>query len=327
MFKGMGSAWQSRGTVSGTETSTTSPISKRLLGLVQTWPVTFTCPSCGISLVLHKRWGRLVCHYCGLQRPWVERCPACDGQLEILGQGSEQVQEVIARTFPDVAVGRMDADTTRTRGAHHQILDAFRRGEIRLLVGTQLVAKGHDFPDVEVAAAVGVDHLLTLPDFRSAERTFALITQLAGRAGRGHRPAQVILQTHHPDHFVFRYLHDADAFFREESRVRRTLAYPPYTRLVMLRIEGASQELTLECARELASRLRNELPPEPVLDVMGPAPAPLARLIGRWRYQVVLRGRRPAEFRQWLRQRRDILRRAGRQGVRVTVDVDPRSLM
>ncbi len=289
----------------------------------------YTCPSCDISLVLHKSRNQLVCHYCGLQRPYSDKCPSCEGRVEVLGEGAEKLEEALERLFPWVPVGRMDADTTASRGAHHRILEAFRTGETRLLVGTQVVAKGHDFPDVQLAAAVNIDMVLNLPDFRSAERTWALVTQLAGRAGRGDSPGRVVLQTHHPDHFVFGTLDDPQAFLARESRVRRILGYPPFARLVLIRVESSDKAAALNSAAGIARELRRRQPEDRVVDILGPAPAPLARLVGRWRYQLILRGWQTGPFRRWLDAHADHLRGTTRKhrGVRITIDVDPRSVM
>jgi len=277
--------------------------------------------------VLHRRQGRMLCHYCGFQAPFREECPTCGSPLEALGEGDERLEEALRARFPWVAVARMDADTTAARGSHGRILEAFRRGDTRVLVGTQVVAKGHDFPDVSLAAAVGIDHVLTMPDFRSAERTSALLTQLAGRAGRGAATGRVLVQTFLPDHFVFRTIHDLDAFHAAEAVQRRTLGYPPFTRLVLVRVEAADQGAARSVAREIAAALRDARPEGRVVDVLGPAPAPLARLMGRWRYQVVLRGWRVGPFRAWLDPRAAWIRDRARTGVRVVIDVDPRSLM
>lgn len=307
----------------------------------------YRCPSCGVGMVYHQRRQTVTCHYCGYRVPFQPDCGTCGGTLEVLGHGTERIEEALQAAFPGVGIGRMDADTTRARGAHAEILERFRSGETRLLVGTQVVAKGHDFPDVHVAAVVGVDHILTMPDFRSAERTFALVTQMGGRAGRGDAAGRVILQTRHADHFVFRFLAGegvpagdpdlppsvaaAEAFYAEEARQRGILGYPPYARLVMLRVEGADAEATRKRARELAQRLRVTAPrgpgARPAVEVLGPSAAPLSRLVGRWRFQVVLRGRDLPRLRAWLREVRAALRKAARGGVRVTVDVDPRNLL
>ena len=294
----------------------------------------YACPSCGIELVLHQKQGRLLCHYCGFFRKQEERCPACSTPFVVLGFGTERIEEELDLAFPGAGVLRMDADTTASRGAHERILDAFRDTDARILVGTQLVAKGHDFPDVTLAAVVGVDHLLLLPDFRSAERTHALVTQLAGRAGRGTTPGRVLVQTRHGDHFVFRELANAtddlsrDHFYEEESRGRKALLYPPFTRLALARIEGTDRARTLEVARSLGQDLKSRIGSERGrIDVLGPTAAPLGRLVGRWRFQLVVRGREPQAFRRWMRGVRPLFARAPHGGVRVAIDVDPRNLM
>ena len=167
---------------------------------------TYSCPSCGINMVLHRRSQKVTCHYCSFYQDFYPNCIRCRTPINIIGYGTERVEEELQLLFPDVGISRMDADTTATKGAHHRILEAFRTGKTQLLLGTQLVAKGHDFPNVTMSAVIGVDHILTLPDFRSAERTYALVTQLAGRAGRGSQAGHVLVQTRHPDHFVFNCL-------------------------------------------------------------------------------------------------------------------------
>jgi len=288
----------------------------------------YACPSCGVGLVLHLRQRTLTCHYCGFHRPYQRTCPACQSSnLELLGQGTEQVEKVLEDTFPDIPIGRMDADTTAVRGSHHRLLSAFRDGETRLLVGTQIVAKGHDFPDVTVAAVIGADHVLMMPDFRAAERTYALLTQLAGRAGRGEVAGRVLVQTHHTDHYVFRLLGDYRAFHAEEARQRKLLNYPPFARLVLVRIESSDREAALKAALALTRRLRQSLRgrKRPPAQVLGPVPAALPRLVGRWRFQVLLRGPRGSAFRRWFEGSDLTVSRA--KGVRVVVDVDPRHLM
>ncbi|HCH66378.1 MAG: primosomal protein N' [Deltaproteobacteria bacterium] len=293
----------------------------------------YTCPSCGIGMVLHKKRGRVACHYCGFHRPYDPRCQTCGDTFAELGFGTERVVEALEESLPGVAIGRMDADTTAVKGAHARILETFRSGATRVLVGTQLVAKGHDFPNVQLAGVVGVDNILSLPDFRSAERTFSLVTQLAGRAGRGANAGRVIVQTRQPEHFVFRELQrepgtDLDAFFREEARQRQILGQPPSTRLVLLRVEGAKRQTAWDAARDRAAQLRGLVGPgKGIQQVLGPTAAPMSRLVGRWRFQIILRGHDPRAIRAWLRTHRSTLMASGRKGVRVIVDVDPRSLL
>jgi len=288
----------------------------------------YVCPSCGVGLVLHMKQRTLTCHYCGFHRPFQRHCPACHSDnVEVLGRGTERVQEVLEERFPDIPIGRMDADTTSVRGAHHRLLEEFRKGETRLLVGTQIVAKGHDFPDVHVAVVVGADHILMMPDFRAAERTYALLVQLAGRAGRGDVTGRVLVQTHHPDHYVFRLLADYRTFHTEEARQRRLLHYPPFTRLVLIRVESSDRDAAMNAALDLARRLRVSLEPHSPkpAQVLGPVPAALPRLVGRWRFQILVRGPKSAGFQKWLREADMSVSR--RKGVRLVIDVDPRHLM
>lgn len=297
----------------------------------------FECPSCRVGMVYHQRTQRVDCHYCGYHLPFRSDCQVCGGEIQLAGHGTERVEEELQAEFPEIGIIRMDADTTRGRGAHAALLDRFRDGDARLLVGTQLVAKGHDFPDVHLAAVVGVDHILTMADFRSSERTWSLVAQLAGRAGRGDRPGRVLVQTRHDDHFVFRMLagnpEDMDTFLEKEAHQRRMLGYPPTTRLTLIRIDGVDRGLAHAKAQELTRALRSAAQALPAfhgrapVDVLGPTPAPMARLVGRYRFQVVVRGRNVDAYRRLLQDARPALRAPARGGVRITLDVDPRSLL
>ena len=284
----------------------------------------FSCPSCGVSLVLHQAHRTLICHYCGFHRNMPDECPACTGVLDVLGKGTERVEEVLASMFPEVGIARMDADTTAVRGSHHQILERFRTGDARLLVGTQIVAKGHDFPDVHVACVLGADHILGMPDFRAGERCYALITQLAGRAGRGEVAGRVLVQTRQPRHPVFEQLGDYERFARETLKTRRLLRYPPCSRLALVRIEGPDRAAALDVAWDLQRRLRATCDGE-TIQVLGPAIAALPRLVGRWRFQLVLKGLDDSVWRAWLSST-DFSVGRGRK-VRVHLDVDPLHLL
>jgi len=289
----------------------------------------FECPNCGISMTLHQRARVMACHYCGLRRPSTHTCPACLHEtLEELGKGTERVEEALRRLFPDIPQERMDADTTAVRGSHHRILQRFRSGDTRLLVGTQIVAKGHDFPDVHTAVVVSADRGFRMPDFRAAERTYALLVQMAGRAGRGDVPGRVLVQSWNPDHYVLQSLDDLQAFVAREMRLRETLKYPPFARLVLIRLDGVHRQQVVDAARELARRLHHSKMAFPDVEVLGPAAAALPRLVGRWRLQLILRSMAVRPFRTWLGQiARPIIEGAGRKGIRVNVDVDPRHLM
>ena len=289
---------------------------------------TWECPNCGITMTLHQRAQTICCHYCGLKRPAVDECPSCGrASLEELGKGTEKVEEVLKRLFPDVPMARMDADTTAVRGAHHRILSAFRRRDTQLLVGTQIIAKGHDFPGVQTAVVVSADHGFRMPDFRAAERTVSLLVQLAGRAGRGSTPGRVLLQTWTPEHYALQHLDAMEAFYEREFKIRETLRYPPHTRLVLLRIDGVKRRAVVARAGRLASDLRRLASRAPDIQVLGPAPAAMARLVGRWRFQVVIRGGDVRVLRAWLADARTLFKPSLGDGVRLQVDVDPRHLM
>jgi primosomal protein N' (replication factor Y) len=288
----------------------------------------YECPSCGLAMTLHRAAWRLVCHYCGYTVAYSDECPVCHAhELAEEGKGTERIEEELAELFPDVAIARMDADTTAARGAHHHLLEGFRAGRTQLLVGTQIVAKGHDFPGVQTAVVVSADRGIRMPDFRASERTFSLLVQLAGRAGRGDVPGRVFVQTWKPDHYVLQHLGDPEGFLEAEARLRRQLRYPPQARLVLIRVEGVDRPATQRATADLARGLRTEARRFAGVDVLGPAPAALPRLVGRWRFQLILRGEQIGPFRAYLQAIRDSLSNAARQGVRVAWDVDPRHLM
>ena len=289
---------------------------------------TYECPNCGITMILHRHAAVVACHYCGLKQHYDGVCPACTrAAFQELGKGTERVEAVLADAFPEVPTARMDADTTAVRGAHHRILSDFREGRTRLLVGTQIVAKGHDFPGVQTAIVVSADHGLRIPDFRSAERTFALLVQMAGRAGRGDSPGRVLVQTWAPDHYVLKQLGGVEGFLAREARLRDALRYPPFSRLCLVRLDGVDRPQVNRAANELAEHLRREAERFPAVHVLGPAQAAMAKLVGRWRLQIVLRGEDVRAFRAYLLASRPRLERASVKGVRVSWDVDPRSLM
>lgn len=285
----------------------------------------YDCPSCGVSLVYHQAINRMDCHYCGFHRIFPGTCPGCATPLALLGRGTERIEELLAEAFAGVPVGRMDADTTRGKGGHARILDDFAAGRTRLLIGTQLVAKGHDFPDVTVAAVLGADHMLGMPDFRSAERTWALVTQLCGRAGRGAVAGRVFVQTRHPDHPIFSTIGDMSAFAEGELELRRMLAYPPYSGLVLVRLEAADRQVARESATAFVREAKAQARAFPGVDVLGPAAAPLSKLVGRYRFQAVIRGRDRKVLRAFLAANHATWKPVA--GVRRIVDVDPRSMM
>jgi primosomal protein N' (replication factor Y) len=247
--------------------------------------------------------------------------------LQKVGHGTQQLEQVVRQRFPDARVSRFDADETRRKGAHAQILSAFGRGELDLLVGTQMLAKGHDFPGVTLVGVVGADDALGLPDFRAAERTFQLLTQVAGRAGRGETPGVVILQAYQPEHYAIRAAakHDYNTFYEREIEFRRRFVYPPFEAFIACLCRGANATVVKEEADRLAGALRDAAPKN--VKVLGPASPPLGKLRGQHRVQVLLRGRDRSGMRALVAATIEDLRKRRRLPSDLKIDVDPLNLM
>lgn len=284
------------------------------------------CDRCSVTMTYHLAQKHLRCHYCGSVRPPPLLCPSCGGTaIRLQGVGTQRVEEEVLRTFPEARVVRMDLDTTARKGAHQKILDGFARREADILLGTQMVAKGLDFPHVTLVGVISADTQMLLPDFRSAERTFQLLTQVSGRAGRGMLGGEVVIQTHQSDHYVLRHVvrHDYRSFFNEEVASRQELGYPPYARFVLIETRGEKEEEVRRAAEAIAERLRVMLPEERVL---GPAPAVLARIQNQFRWHLILkapRGEDPVGARSRGAARQALRDAAIPRSVRCTVDVDP----
>ena len=295
----------------------------------------FRCDDCDASLTYHGRRHRLVCHYCGRVRHMPERCPSCNAAaLEFVGQGTERIEEGLAQLIPGVRVDRMDRDTTTDRGAHARILDRFRSGDIQVLVGTQMVAKGHDFPRVTLVGVLHADAALHLPDFRAGERTFALLTQVAGRAGRAELPGRVLVQTFVPDHEAIRFAlqHDYEGYARRLMRARQALGYPPFGRLAMVRMSHGHEGVVRKAARaagdELRQAVRQRGGRRAGLRLLGPSPAPLQRIAGRYRWRLMLLAPDPRALAAVFDETEQGLRRAASpRGLRMAIDVDPQSML
>jgi primosomal protein N' (replication factor Y) len=285
-----------------------------------------TCTSCSVSMTFHLRGRTLRCHYCGASEPAPEKCFECGGfGLEGQGFGTERLVHVLAHFFPSARIERMDSDTSGRRGARSAILRSVRCGEVDILVGTQMITKGLDFHNVTLVAVVLADLSLNMPDFRSAERTFQLLTQAAGRAGRGERPGRVLIQTYAPHHYSIRAARDQDytRFIRREMELRRELMYPPFARMALVRIEGDESAHVSERAREVATLLAQAAKLESVR-VLGPAPAPIERIKQRYRWQVLLKAPERHELRAALAE---LASYSARDGVRVSIDIDPVNML
>jgi primosomal protein N' (replication factor Y) len=284
------------------------------------------CPNCSVALVLHRGGRQALCHYCAYEAPAPRACGVCRGEyLRLSGYGTEKVVEAVEAALPKARVGRLDRDLAQRRGALETVLRDFEAGRTDVLVGTQMIAKGHDFPRVTLVGVVDADVGLGMPDFRSAERAFQLLTQVSGRAGRADLAGEVILQSHWPDHYALRLAcaQDYDGFFAREMEFRKTMAYPPSVAMVNVVFRSKDPEEAVTLADEVAQALRRGAAGK--YRVLGPAPAPLARLRQEHRFQLLLKGSR-APMRAAVRDA--LTARFG--GVRwpgVAVDVDPVTVM
>ncbi|MDR1493340.1 MAG: primosomal protein N' [Planctomycetaceae bacterium] len=248
------------------------------------------CPDCEVSLTHHQTANVAVCHYCDYQIPAPSRCPKCAFPgIRYSGFGTQKLEQELKQRFPDVPLLRMDTDTMQGHGAHEKALSQFREGKVRILLGTQMIAKGLDFPNVTLVGVISADTALHLPDFRAAERTFHLITQVAGRTGRGERGGQVVVQTFNPDHAAIcaAAQHDYLAFVKSELPMREALGYPPYSRMARFIVRGPNENAVIDFAKRIADSLRRQTAEIGLkCRVLGPAPAPFAKLRGNYRYHI-----------------------------------------
>jgi primosomal protein N' (replication factor Y) (superfamily II helicase) len=287
------------------------------------------CRDCKVTLNYHRADERLKCHYCGDIQRVPEACPSCGVPgLKFGGSGTQKVQDEILKSFPDSPLIRMDQDTTRQKGAHHQLLEQFRHGQASILLGTQMVSKGLDFPDVTLVGVISADIGLGMPDFRAAERTFQLLTQVAGRTGRGTQPGEVIVQTYQPDHpaILAAQNHDVAAFAETELEERRMLGYPPFARLVLCQLKGTDQNRVRDAAARLGAIAR-QLSPES-MEILGPTEAPIERIAKNWRWQILLKGQNGATLRKVAKEMSNRYERLPfAKKVRLAIDIDPMALL
>jgi primosomal protein N' (replication factor Y) len=287
------------------------------------------CPNCDVTLTYHRYNESLQCHYCNYIRPAPRVCPVCDGQyVQYVGEGTEQLEAKLRELYPAKSIARVDRDTTRRRGSLEHLLMEFASGTIDLIVGTQIIAKGHDFHNVTLVGVISVDAGLSLPDFRAAERTFQLLTQVAGRAGRGDRPGRVVIQTYHPEHYslVCAKAQDYDEFYRREISFRRDMQYPPFVALINICVHEKELDRANNTATDLARELR-EAGRDSTVRILGPAPAPVARIKGEHRIQILIKARSRKRAREVLDFAMSRVLERGVNPRSVAIEVDPISLM
>ncbi len=286
----------------------------------------FKCLNCSVTLTMHRNERVLKCHYCDLSIDIPSICPECKGfNLIAPGTGTEKVEDEVRALFPKARIGRMDRDTTRKKGSAKRIIDAVEEKKVDILIGTQMISKGHHFPGVSLVGVISGDTSLNIPDFRSSERTFQLITQAAGRAGRGEVEGRVVIQTLNPTHYSFRcaFTHDYDSFFNEEINIRKDADYPPFLRLCNLRVEGLKELSVISASKELREVAERLLKDREDITVLGPAPALVARVKNRYRFQMLIKARAPKSLHAFVKALRDRFLEKKRRDITLTVDIDP----
>ncbi|PID75358.1 MAG: primosomal protein N' [Deltaproteobacteria bacterium] len=290
-----------------------------------------TCNHCNVSLTLHKGRGQLVCHYCGFTATVQNICLHCRStELVPAGFGTERVEEELLGLLPEARIGRLDSDTAADRKKCMQVLSTMHQGLVDILIGTQMIAKGHHFPNVTLVGVVWADGGMNMPDYKAAERTFQLITQVTGRAGRGQLPGDVLIQTLRPDHYAIELArkHKYLEFFEHEMEIRAQPAFPPFVRLILLRVKGRVEQKVQESAANVARACRrytDELPLK--VGVLGPAPAPLERVRDLYRWQVLLKGTASEELHLLASKMRDDTQKNILNSCTMEIDVDPENMM
>lgn len=300
------------------------------------------CPECDISLTFHQKSNNLRCHYCGHAEPAPSICPECGSEhIRYFGTGTQRVEAELAKLFPGIGIIRMDVDTTTEKGSHEKLLQAFREKKAQVLLGTQMVAKGLDFPDVTLVGVIAADTGLNFPDFRSAEKTFQLLTQVAGRAGRHQLPGEVFIQTYIPDHYSIIHAshHDYMSFVREELSHRKVLYYPPYSRLILVTLSHEQLPLLLRMSENFSMELKGQAQKlgwygsmdkfsSEALEILGPIASPIPRIKNRYRFQCVVKFRGDLDVTELVQLTSSKLLDESKDNLfQISIDVDPQMLM
>ena len=289
---------------------------------------TFQCSACSVAMTYHRSIDKLLCHYCGLARRPPQRCPECDSEyIHYVGEGTEKLEAELKQLFAGARIGRIDRDTMRHMRDYNRVFGGFRNGEIDILVGTQMIAKGHDFPGVTLVGVVGADAPLSLPDFRAAERTFQLLTQVAGRSGRGDQPGEVLIQSYFPDHYTFQLAcaQRFEDFYAREARYRKAMFYPPFTALAGVMVTDRDAARAAKMAREVGEFL--DTLRSAAIRILGPAPAPLERIKRVHRHQLLIKSSSRSTLHRMLEGLQIHLEEKKIGATRVIIDVDPMSLL
>ncbi|HBM4072238.1 TPA: primosomal protein N' [Listeria innocua] len=286
------------------------------------------CPNCDISLTYHQSSNQMKCHYCGHEERVPKHCPSCEGEhIRYFGTGTQKVEESLTKLIPEARVIRMDVDTTRTKGAHEKLLKSFRNHEADILLGTQMIAKGLDFPDITLVGVLNADTMLHLPDFRASERTFQLLTQVSGRAGRHERTGEVVVQSYNPEHYSIEFAkqHDFIGFYNHEMKLRKMGSYPPFYYLTMINVSDENEMKAIRTIQEMAQFLRGKLGPDAV--ILGPVPSTITRIKNKYRYQCIIKYKIEPNLKKELKTLITHYQKDQQKGLTITIDVQPYVLM
>ena len=287
-----------------------------------------TCPNCDISLTLHMDTKTMNCHYCGFSKEIPHVCPNCQSRsIRYYGTGTQKAYDELTELFPEARILRMDVDTTRKKGSHQTLLDQFGKGEADILLGTQMIAKGLDFPNVTLVGVLNADTALNLPDFRSSERTFQLLTQVAGRAGRAEKAGQVLIQSYNPNHYAIRFAknQDYEGFYAYEMGIRRQLGYPPYYFTIGITLSHKKEEEVLKRAYQVMEILRSGLSDASI--ILGPTPKPIARTHNLYHYQILIKYRLEDELASTLNQVLALTQERENSELRLSIDHEPQQFL
>lgn len=286
------------------------------------------CPNCALSLTMHKDTGLMQCHYCGYSAPIPRRCPRChSAQIRFLGTGTQKVQEELTKLLPGVRILRMDVDTTRRKGSYKRILDAFGAHRADILLGTQMIAKGLDFPNVTLVGVVNADTGLWLPDYNASERTFELLTQVAGRAGRAEKTGTVLIQTYNPDHYAIKLAQtqDYERFYAYEMRVRHAGNYPPYYYTTLISVASRQEQNAAREAFRIKRQLQQNLHRQTI--ILGPTPSAISRLKNQYYYQILLKYKKESNLNALLHRVQEQAQRSRKYGLNIFIDNEPERIM
>ena len=291
---------------------------------------TLECSECSVSMTYHKTINEMICHYCGKTMPVPTICPECKSKhIKFFGTGTQKIEEAVKKYFPAAHILRMDTDTTSKKGGHEEILDRFARGEADILLGTQMVTKGLDFPDVTLVGVLAADTCLCMDDFRASERSFSLLTQVCGRAGRGNIPGRAVIQTYQPNNTTIKFAkeHDYINFYNSEINNRKHLNYPPFCDIISIMITSENEDIAKDFSAEIKTALDGFLKhTASIIGVVGPSPAPIARIQGQYRYRILLKSLRISEIHPLLS---DFMKMSEKLGSKLflSIDINPNNMI